>query len=110
MESFPGLLQWLLDTLQSPASSVSRQGGAQGLAEVLAVIPPEIYRNVLPHVIANSTGGKPEAREGHLALFAYLPKTSPRQFEFYVADVLPCVLEGFSDEADGVRDTALKVS
>ena len=55
MDQFPNLLQWLLDTLQSPQSSVSRQGGAQGLAEVLAVIPNDIFRNVLDYILKRAT-------------------------------------------------------
>lgn len=45
---------------------------------MLSVIPDEIFRNILPQLVDGTTGEKAGQREGHLALFAYLPRTAPR--------------------------------
>lgn len=51
--------------------------------------------------------GSPTAREGHLVLLHYLPITMETTFQAYLGRVLPAVLDGLSDDSEGVRDAAL---
>ncbi|GIL73837.1 hypothetical protein Vretimale_5312 [Volvox reticuliferus] len=107
-ETFGHLVPWLLETLASESSSVERSGAAQGLAEVLAVLGPDHLDALLPDVLA-SAGAKsrPAQREGALTLFQYLPLTMEEALQVYLPRVLPAILDGLSDEAEGVRDAAL---
>ncbi|GIL49256.1 hypothetical protein Vafri_5386 [Volvox africanus] len=107
-ETFGHLVPWLLETLASESSSVERSGAAQGLAEVLAVLGRDHLDALLPGVLA-SAGAKlrPAQREGALTLFQYLPLTMEDALQMYLPRVLPAILDGLSDEAEGVRDAAL---
>lgn len=98
---------WLLEKLRSEASSVERSGAAQGLAEVLAAQQGAALVEVLPEVLYGCQSRSAAAREGSLTLFKYLPHCMPDSFRPYLPDVLPYVLGGLADEAEGVRDAAL---
>eukprot|EP00882_Tetradesmus_deserticola_P004507 GHRQ01004753.1.p1 GENE.GHRQ01004753.1~~GHRQ01004753.1.p1 ORF type:complete len:1251 (+),score=530.16 GHRQ01004753.1:483-4235(+) len=101
------LLPWLLSTLRSDGSSVERSGAAQGLAEVLSVLGEEHLAQLLPELFASATSKNPFVREGHLTLFKYLPLTMEQPFQQHLGEVLPLILDGLSDEVEGVRDAAL---
>jgi len=114
------LLPWLLSALRSEGSAVERSGAAQGLAEVLAVLGGEQLAALLPQLVdaarlpaagggagAARLSSSSAAREGHLTLLRYLPATMEAQFRAHLGEALPLVLEGLSDEAEGVRDAAL---
>jgi HEAT repeat protein len=98
---------WLLETMRSEGSAVERSGAAQGLAECLAVRGAGALPAVLPEVLAGCRARSAAAREGSLTLFKYLPYCLPHGFQPYLPDVLPFVLGGLADEAEGVRDAAL---
>lgn len=98
---------WLLDRMASESNAVERSGAAQGLAEVLAVQGAQALEEVLPNVIAGCSANSPAAREGYLTAFKYLPAAMPEVFRPHLPDMLPCVLNGLADEAEGVRDAAL---
>ncbi|KAG2489371.1 hypothetical protein HYH03_012201 [Edaphochlamys debaryana] len=107
-EAFGSLVPWLLETLSSEASSVERSGAAQGLAEVLAVLGPAHLEALLPDVLASAGArSRPAQREGGLTLFQYLPLTMAEPLQTHLPRVLPAILDGLSDEAEGVRDAAL---
>ncbi|KAF8055816.1 hypothetical protein HT031_006591 [Scenedesmus sp. PABB004] len=101
------LLPWLLATLRSEGSSVERSGAAQGLAEVLAVMGEAHLGELLPELEASAGSKNPFVREGHLTLFRYLPLTMEAPFQDHLGEVLPLILDGLSDEVEGVRDAAL---
>jgi hypothetical protein len=102
------LLPWLLAALRSEGSSVERSGAAQGLAEVLAVLGEGQLAQLLPTLVdAARAARSPFVREGHLTLLRYLPATMEAAFRAHLGEALPLVLEGLSDEAEGVRDAAL---
>ncbi|KAK9804294.1 hypothetical protein WJX72_005256 [[Myrmecia] bisecta] len=104
---FQDLTPWLLEMLKSEGSSVERSGAAQGLAEVLAVLGPAHLEALLPDILANTTARSAYVREGHLSLFKYLPLAIPEIFQTHLSTVLPAILDGLADEAEGVRDAAL---
>lgn len=62
---------------------------------------------LLPELVASARARSPYVREGHLTLFRYLPLTMPEAFQVHLGIVLPVILDGLSDEAEGVRDAAL---
>jgi hypothetical protein len=103
------LLPWLLAALRSEGSAVERSGAAQGLAEVLAVLGEAQLAQLLPQLVATARKSQraPFVREGHLTLLRYLPATMEAAFRSHLGEALPLVLEGLSDEAEGVRDAAL---
>jgi hypothetical protein len=98
---------WLLEKMRSEASAVERSGAAQGLAEVLAVQGAGALEAVLPEVIEGCNARTAAAREGSLTLFKYLPYSMTDVFRPHLPQMLPCVLDGLADEAEGVRDAAL---
>ncbi|XP_009587833.1 protein ILITYHIA isoform X1 [Nicotiana tomentosiformis] len=106
-ENFPDLVPWLLDTLKSDGSNVERSGAAQGLSEVLAALGIEYFENILPEIIRNCSHQKASVRDGHLALFRYLPRSLGIQFQNYLQQVLPAILDGLADENESVREAAL---
>lgn len=108
--AFADLVPWLVARLASEASSVERSGAAQGLAEVLAVQGDAALSSLLPRVLEGARARSAAAREGHVTLFKYLPGCMPAAFRAHLATVLPAVLLGLADEAEGVRDAALSAA
>ncbi|OWM67342.1 hypothetical protein CDL15_Pgr000794 [Punica granatum] len=106
-ENFPDLVPWLLDTLKSDGSNVERSGAAQGLTEVLAALGVEYFENLLPDVIRNCSHQKASVRDGYLTLFKYFPRSLGVQFQNYLPQVLPAILDGLADENESVREAAL---
>ncbi|KAI3785034.1 hypothetical protein L1987_44143 [Smallanthus sonchifolius] len=106
-ENFPDLVPWLLDTLKSDGSNVERSGAAQGLSEVVAALGTEYFENLLPDIIRNCSHPKAPVRDGYLTLFKYLPRSLGVQFQNYLSQVLPSILDGLADENESVREAAL---
>ncbi|KAI3459061.1 hypothetical protein Pfo_015724 [Paulownia fortunei] len=106
-ENFPDLVPWLLDTLKSDGSNVERSGAAQGLSEVLAALGTDYFEDILPDIIRNCSHPKASVRDGYLTLFKYLPRSLGVQFQKYLQQVLPAILDGLADENESVRDAAL---
>ncbi|KAK2994711.1 hypothetical protein RJ640_002517 [Escallonia rubra] len=134
-EHFTDLVPWLLDTLKSDGSNVERSGAAQGLSEslessfrlafwgipspkrfsipelskakVLAALGTDYFEHLLPDIIRNCSHQKASVRDGYLTLFKYLPRSLGVQFQNYLQQVLPAILDGLADENESVRDAAL---
>lgn len=106
-ENFPDLVSWLLDTLKSDNSNVERSGAAQGLSEVLAALGTVYFEHILPDIIRNCSHQRASVRDGYLTLFKYLPRSLGVQFQNYLQQVLPAILDGLADENESVRDAAL---
>lgn len=106
-ENFPDLVPWLLDTLKSDGSNVERSGAAQGLSEVVAALGTEYFEHLLPDIIRNCSHQRAPVRDGYLTLFKYLPRSLGVQFQNYLQQVLPAILDGLADENESVREAAL---
>ena len=106
-QHFTDLVPWLQQSLQSEASTAERSGAAQGLAEVLAVLSPAHTEQLLPDVLAGCRSTRASVREGYLQLMRFVPATLGSAFEQHLTAVLPCILDGLSDEAEGVRDASM---
>jgi HEAT repeat protein len=106
-ENFTDLVPWLLETLKSDNSNVERSGAAQGLSEVLSALGSAYFENILPDIIRNCSHPKASVRDGYLTLFKYFPRSLGVQFQNYLQQVLPAILDGLSDENESVREAAL---
>ncbi|KAJ6296634.1 hypothetical protein OIU78_022369 [Salix suchowensis] len=106
-ENFPDLVPWLFDTLKTDNSNVERSGAAQGLSEVLSALGTGYFELMLPDIIRNCSHQKASVRDGYLTLFKYLPRSLGVQFQNYLQQVLPAILDGLADENESVRDAAL---
>ncbi|GBG78816.1 hypothetical protein CBR_g28040 [Chara braunii] len=106
-ERFVDLVPWLLETLKSDTSSVERSGAAQGLSEVLAALGLEYFEARLPDILVNCSHQRASVRDGYLTLFKYLPSAIGPEFQAYLSQVLPAILDGLADENESVRDAAL---
>eukprot|EP00930_Biecheleria_cincta_P034269 TRINITY_DN23698_c0_g1_i1.p1 TRINITY_DN23698_c0_g1~~TRINITY_DN23698_c0_g1_i1.p1 ORF type:complete len:2738 (+),score=614.06 TRINITY_DN23698_c0_g1_i1:451-8214(+) len=106
------VLPWLFDMLRSAESAVERSGAAHGLSEVLMAKGADRIQELLPDILSNACNkdAAPEAREGYLGLFAYLPVAMGSSFEPHIEEVLTALLNGMSDDVSGVRDTAFKAA
>ncbi|GAY56659.1 hypothetical protein CUMW_173570 [Citrus unshiu] len=93
-ENFPDLVSWLLDALKSDNSNVERSGAAQGLSEVLAALGTVYFEHILPDIIRNCSHQRASVRDGYLTLFKYLPRSLGVQFQNYLQQVLPAILDG----------------
>ncbi|KAL1923463.1 uncharacterized protein VTP21DRAFT_8443 [Calcarisporiella thermophila] len=107
-ESFPDLVQELVQTLKSDTSGVDRQGAAQGLSEILAGLGMERLEGMLPEILANTNSSKAFVREGFISLLIYLPMTFGPRFQPYLGRIIPPILLGLADESEYVREVSLK--
>lgn len=106
-EPLEDLLPWLLETMQSDASSVERCGGAQGASEVLHALGSEKLMDVLRQMLPLANHPKPAPREGLLWLLAFLPSTMGEDFAGLINIALPVVLKvgsGFHAELGVATD------
>lgn len=102
------LIPWLLATTREGASAVERSGAAQGLAEVVAAVGPERFLEILPETIRDASSASPKVREGALHCMVFFAATLEEHFEKELDRVLPCILHGLADEAEAVRDVAIR--
>jgi len=106
------VLPWLFKTLKEAESQVERSGAAHGLSEVLVELGPEHFVKILPEVIANASNPatNPEAREGYLGLFVFLPTVMRQAFVPHIETVFPVLIEGLSDAHQPVREVACRAA
>ena len=126
-DSFPGLIDWLLQQMQDKESAPTRSGGARALVEVLVAcdLREAHRRGVAVGVLASSGQGKvatvlarvlplcrhakEHAREGLMWLLLYLgPASGPAVFAFYLPTVLPIVLSGLADDVEAIRELSMR--
>ncbi|CAK9099082.1 Protein ILITYHIA [Durusdinium trenchii] len=106
------VLPWLFEMLRSSGSAVERSGAAHGLSEVLMAKGSDRIEMLLPDILTNASNQEadPEAREGYMGLFCYLPVAMGSTFEPYIEEVLNMLLKGMGDDVSSVRDTAFKAA
>ncbi|CAK9009849.1 unnamed protein product, partial [Durusdinium trenchii] len=77
------VLPWLFEMLRSSGSAVERSGAAHGLSEVLMAKGSDRIEMLLPDILTNASNQEadPEAREGYMGLFCYLPVAMGSTFE-----------------------------
>lgn len=110
LSRFSGLMDWLINTMESELGSVERDGAAQGLAQFFGAIDLRWLDGLLPRFLAECKSSNPSVREGVLAFFSFLPSTMETRFEKYLPVCLPSILEGLSDSQEPVRNVALRAA
>jgi len=111
-EMLGDVLPWLFEKLRSSGQAVERSGAAHGLSEVLMAKGADRIEMLLPDILTNASNQEadPEAREGYMGLFCYLPVAMGNTFEPYIEEVLNMLLKGMADDASSVRETAFKAA
>ena len=106
------VLPWLFQTLRQAESQVERSGAAHGLSEVLVELGPEHFAQILPEVVASAVNPatNPEAREGYMGLFVFLPGVMRNAFVPHIETVFPVLVQGLSDPLQPVREVALRAA
>ena len=99
------LLPWFLETLKSDSTSVEKNGAAQALSEVLAVLGDDHLEELMPEIISGCTQNV-NIQEGYLTMFKYLPFAMESAFQVYLDDILPIVIPALSSDVEGVREAA----
>lgn len=107
-DQLPNLIPRLFNNLKSEEKVGDRLGSAQGLAEIIYGLGPKKLDELLPMILRNATSSKSFVREGFMPMFIYLPACFGASFSPYLANIIPPVLSGLADEAQGVRETSLK--
>ncbi|KAG5182622.1 armadillo-type protein [Tribonema minus] len=102
------LVPWLQDALKGDSSAPERSGAAQALAEVLVALGFERAAGVLMEMLPLSRHPKAHVREGVTWLLCFMPAAMGKGFTPLINRSLPVVIAGLSDEADGVREVAMR--
>ncbi|KAK0553938.1 translational activator of GCN4 [Tilletia horrida] len=105
---FLDLIPSLLQVLRSDATSVDRQGSAQGLAEVLAGLGIERMEALLPDIINGASSSRSYMREGYISLLIYLPATFGHRFSPHLGRIIPPILGGIADDSESVREASMR--
>jgi len=101
------LVPWLITTLKSDDSPVERSGGAQGLAEVLAIMGLERTQAILEELLPLYRHPNFAVREGLLWLLSFLPATLGTDYSTLISQAMPVILAGLADDTESVRSVAM---
>jgi HEAT repeat protein len=102
----PGLVDWLINTLQAPGMGVERSGGAQGLCEVAVAIGEPRLTEILSQVLPLADSPEAPAREGVMWVLAFMSGAMGEDFAALINVALPLIIQGLADKDDGVREVS----
>ncbi|CAM9326832.1 unnamed protein product, partial [Phaeothamnion confervicola] len=102
------LLPWLQDALKADSSTSERSGAAQALAAVLSALGAARAAAGLRELLPLAAHPRAAVREGVLWSLAFMPAALGRDFAPLISVSLPVLLAGLADEAEPVRDVALR--
>ena len=102
-DSFPDLIDSLMDDLKVDHGSIGRLGSAQALSEILSALGLHRLEDVLPEILNATESTKATVREAFINLLIYLPATFGNRFQPYLAQTVPKILVGLADDVDAVR-------
>jgi len=103
-DSFPDLIDSLMDDLKIETGGIGRLGSAQALSEVLSALGLHRLEDALPEILSATESRKPAVREAFINLLVYLPATFGNRFQPYLAQTVPKILAGLADDVDVVRE------
>ena len=106
--SYPRLMNELKAKLQSESAVADRQGAAQAISEILAVLSEERLDSILFDIDHNSMSAKVSVREGYISLLIYLPSTFGSRFQPYIRRIISPLLQGLADDSEYVREASLR--
>jgi HEAT repeat protein len=103
-DSFPDLIDSLMDDLKVDSAGIGRLGSAQALSEILSALGLHRLEDVLPDILKSTENIKATVREAFINLLVYLPATFGNRFQPYLAQTVPKILIGLADDVDVVRE------
>lgn len=103
-DSFPDLIDSLMDDLKVDHAGIGRLGSAQALSEILSALGLHRLEDVLPDILNATENIKSTVREAFINLLVYLPATFGNRFQPYLAQTVPKILIGLADDVDAVRE------
>lgn len=103
-DSFPDLIDSLLDDLKIETGGIGRLGSAQALSEILSALGLHRLEDTLPEILSSTESPKSPVREAFINLLVYLPATFGNRFQPYLAQTVPKILAGLADDVDVVRE------
>jgi HEAT repeat protein len=103
-DSFPDLIDSLMDDLNVDSAGIGRLGSAQALSEILSALGLHRLEDVLPDILNATENIKYTVREAFINLLVYLPATFGNRFQPYLAQTVPKILIGLADDVDVVRE------
>jgi hypothetical protein len=103
-DSFPDLIDSLMDDLKVDTGGIGRLGSAQALSEILSALGLHRLEDVLPEILHSTESTKATVREAFINLLVYLPATFGNRFQPYLAQTVPKILMGLADDVDAVRE------
>jgi HEAT repeat protein len=103
-DSFPDLIDSLMDDLNVDSAGIGRLGSAQALSEILSALGLHRLEDVLPDILDATENTKYTVREAFINLLVYLPATFGNRFQPYLAQTVPKILIGLADDVDVVRE------
>jgi HEAT repeat protein len=103
-DSFPDLIDSLMDDLNVDSAGIGRLGSAQALSEILSALGLHRLEDVLPDILNATENNKYTVREAFINLLVYLPATFGNRFQPYLAQTVPKILIGLADDVDVVRE------
>lgn len=107
-EKLGDLVSWLKSNLSEGESNIERSGAAQCLAECLSVLGQGRVDEIVPEIVNGCKDTRANVKDGHFELLHFLAHAGGPLFVSHLPRVFPCVLDGLSDEAEHVRDAALR--
>ncbi|EZG78376.1 hypothetical protein GNI_037400 [Gregarina niphandrodes] len=104
-------LPYLIKSLKTVDNVVERSGCANALVEVFRALGKDVLAQHLPDIL-NQASKNPvyTVREGFLGLFVYLPTIFGDDFQDFVPDCLPVLVEGLAAAEEPVRDIAFRAT
>jgi HEAT repeat protein len=103
-DSFPDLIDSLMDDLKVDSGGIGRLGSAQALSEVLSALGLHRLEDVLPDILSATESVVATVREAFINLLVFLPATFGNRFQPYLAQTVPKILVGLADDVDTVRE------
>jgi hypothetical protein len=103
-DSFPDLIDSLMDDLKVDSGGIGRLGSAQALSEVLSALGLHRLEDILPDILSATESVMATVREAFINLLVYLPATFGNRFQPYLAQTVPKILVGLADDVDTVRE------
>jgi HEAT repeat protein len=103
-DSFPDLIDSLIDDLKIEARGIGRLGSAQALSEILSALGLHRLEDVLPTILSATESAQASIREAFINLLVYLPATFGNRFQPYLTQTVPKILSGLADDVEVVRE------
>ncbi|KAL0224482.1 hypothetical protein P9112_003872 [Eukaryota sp. TZLM1-RC] len=111
ISSVSTLLEWCLNGLNTDSLPVVRNGSAQAYAALISAGGRKVLEESIPEILSRISDPDTSSisRDGNVQVIMFIPPHySSKKFSRYVGDVLAPITMSFQNEAEFVRDSAIK--